>query len=74
MKRKLRNTMTQWMSLHGQNSGVINQTRLPLLCERSGTILLSASGSYGSSAGRQSDEILVDLESLLIASLGFSHR
>ena len=31
--------MMQWMNLHRNNS-FINRTRLPLLCEKSGTILL----------------------------------
>ena len=31
--------MAQWMNLH-QNDSFVNQTRLPLLCEKSGAILL----------------------------------
>ena len=51
------------------NNSFVN---LPLLCEKSGAILLVLMGLM---AGRQSDKILVDLEILnflLIASLGFS--
>ena len=48
----------------------------PLLCEKSGAILLVLVGlTAGRHAGQQSDEILVDLKifkSLLIVLLGFS--
>ena len=43
-----RNFMAQWMNLH-QNNSFVNQTQLPLLCEKSP----SASGSYGRPAGSQ---------------------
>ena len=36
---KLRNTMVQWMNVDRNNS-FVNRTRLPLLCEKSGAILL----------------------------------
>ena len=45
--------------------------RLHLLCEKSGashTPSTSASGYYGSPAGRQSDEILVDFNFLEIST------
>ena len=68
--------MAQWMSLHWNNS-FVNRMLLPLLCETSGAILLVL---VCLTAGKQVDEILVDeilvdlefLNSLLIASLGFS--
>ena len=44
--------MAQWMNLHRKDS-FVNRTRLPLLCEKSGAIPLSASGPYGRPAGRQ---------------------
>ena len=53
-----RNTKAQWMNLQ-RNSSFVNQTRFPLLCEKSGAILLVL---VGLTAGRQSDEILVDFE------------
>ena len=37
--RMKRNTMAQWMNLHQSNS-FVNQMQLPLLCEKSGAILL----------------------------------
>ena len=55
-----------------RNSSFVNRTRFPLLCEKSGAILLVLVGLI---AGRQSDEILVDFEifkTLLIVLLGFS--
>ena len=52
------NTMVQWMNLY-QNNSFVNQTRLPLLCEKSGAILLVL---VGLTAVWQSNEILVDLE------------
>ena len=60
--------MAQWMNLHRNNS-FVNWTQLPLLCEKSGAILLVLVGLMaGSPAGRpevrqagkadrQSDEI-----------------
>ena len=50
--------MAQWINLH-QNNRFINWTQLPLLCERSGDILLVL---VGLTAGWQSEEILVDLK------------
>ena len=47
------------MNLH-QNNSFVNRKRLPLLCEKFGAILLVLVGLMA--AGRQSDEILVDLE------------
>ena len=38
--------------------------KLPLLCEKSGTILLLLVGPTAGSPGRQSEEILVDLKFL----------
>ena len=54
-----RSTMAQWMNPHWNNS-FINQTRLPLLCEKSGAILLvlvglmvgSPAQAVGQNAGR----------------------
>ena len=52
----------QWMNLQ-RNSSFINRMRFRLVCEKSGAIYTpSASGSYGRQAGKQSDEILVDLK------------
>ena len=65
-----RNTKAQWMNLQW-NSSFVNRTRFPLLCEKSGAILLVL---VGLTAGRQADKILVDFEffkSLLIVLLGF---
>ena len=55
-----------------RNSSLVNRTRFPLLCKKSGAILLVL---VGLTAGRQSDEILVDFKifkSLVIVLLGFS--
>ena len=38
-RRMKRKTMAQWMNLH-RNNNFVNQMRLPLLCEKSGAILL----------------------------------
>ena len=55
-----RTTTAQWMNLHRNNS-FVNWMRLPWLCEKSEAILLVLVGlTAGSSARRQSDEILVD--------------
>ena len=51
--------MAQWMNLHWNNS-FINRMQLPLLCEKSGAILLGFTA--GSLAARHSAKILVDLE------------
>ena len=56
------------MNLHQSNS-FVNRTQLPLLCEKSGAILLVP---VGFTAGRQSDEILVDLEILYILYRAFN--
>ena len=54
--------MAQWMNLHRNNS-FVNWTRLPLLCEKFGAILLVLVGLMaGRQAGQQSDEIMVDFE------------
>ena len=58
--------MTQWINLH-RNNIFVNWTRLPLLCEKSGAILLvlvglTAAWQAGSLAGQQSDEIREDLK------------
>ena len=45
--------MAQWMNLHRNNS-FVNWTRLPLLCEKSGVILLVLMGLTAGSPGRQS--------------------
>ena len=42
------------------NSQTVSYEHDYLLCEKSGAILLAASGSYSRQAGRQSDEILVE--------------
>ena len=57
-----RNSMAQWINLH-RNNIFINLTRLPLLCEKSGAILLVLVGLTAAwQAGRQSDEIREDLK------------
>ena len=46
-----------------RNSNFVNWTIFPLLCEKSGAILLVLVGlTAGRLAGRQSDKILMDLE------------
>ena len=60
--------MAQWMILHRNNS-FVNPMRLPLLCEKSGAILLVLVGlmagrQAGRQSGRQSDEILIGLNFL----------
>ena len=52
--------MAQWMNLHRNNS-FVNWMQLPLLCEKSGAILLVL---VGLTAGQQLNEILVDFENL----------
>ena len=59
--------MAQWINLH-RNNIFINRTRLPLLCEKSGAILLvlvglTAAWQAGRPAVQQSNEIRKDLES-----------
>ena len=57
-----RNSVAQWINLH-QNNIFVNRTRLPLLCEKSGAILLVLVGLTAAwQAGRQSDEIREDLK------------
>ena len=60
-----RNAMAQVMNLHWNNIFVY-WTRLPLLCEKSGAILLALMGLIAGrqQAGRQSDKILIDLKFL----------
>ena len=54
--------MAQWINLHWNNI-FVNRTRLPLLCEKSGAILLVLVGLMAAwQAGRQSDEIREDLK------------
>ena len=54
--------MAQWINLNWNNS-LVNRTRLPLLCEKSGAILLVLVGlTTVRQAGRHSDQILVDLK------------
>ena len=49
-----KNTKAQWMNLQW-NSSFVNRTRFPLLCEKSGAILLVLVGLMaGRQAGRQS--------------------
>ena len=59
-----RNSMAQWTNLHWNNS-FVNWTQFPLLCEKSGVILLVLVGlTAGRQAGsRQSDEIRENLKS-----------
>ena len=53
--------MTQWINLH-RNNIFVNRMQLPLLCEKSGAILVVLVGLMaGQQSGKQSDEILVDL-------------
>ena len=57
-----RNTKVQRMNIQRNNS-FVNRMRFPLLCEKSGAILLVLVGlTAGRQAGRQSNEILVDFE------------
>ena len=64
-----RNTKVQWMNLQ-QNSSFINRTRFPLLCERSGAILLVLVGLM---AGSQMKFKIFKI-SLQIVSLDFSRN
>ena len=63
--------MAQKKNIH-QNNSFVNQTRLPLLCEKSGAILLALLRQAGWQAARQSDEILVDLKNLNSLQIAFS--
>ena len=68
-----RNTMAQWMNFFHWNNSFVNWTCTPLLCEKSGAILLVLVGLMaGSLAGRQSDIILVDFK--IFEILYGSHR
>ena len=64
--------MAQWMNLH-QNNIFVNRMQLPLLCEKSGAILLVLVGLM---AGRQAIRRNADrFENFLqIASVGFSQH
>ena len=57
--------MAQWVN-HLRNNIFVNPPPLPLLCEISGALHASATGSYsrlaGRQAGRQADEIQVNFE------------
>ena len=50
--------MVQWINLNRNNS-LVNWMQLPLLCEKSGAILLVL---VGLTAGRQADKIQVNFE------------
>ena len=50
--------MAQWINLYRNNS-FVNRRRLSLLCEKSGAVALAQPGL---TAGRQADEILLNLE------------
>ena len=66
-----RNTKAQWMNLQ-RNSSFVNRTRFPLLCEKSGAVLL-ASGSYSRLVVRRNSGRFRYFQiSLLIVLLGFS--
>ena len=61
-----RNSMAQWMNVR-QNNSFVNWTRLPLLCEKFGAILLMLVGLTAVwQAGRQSDKIREDLKNFEI--------
>ena len=47
-----RKAMAQWINLN-RNNGFINWTQLPLLCEKSGAILLVVVGLTAGRAGSQ---------------------
>ena len=58
--------MAQWINLH-RNNIFVDWTQLPLLCEKSGAILLVLVGLMAAwQAGRQSDEIRQDLKNFRI--------
>ena len=69
--------MVQWMNLHRKQQYLKSDT-ITFAVRKIWSHTPSASGSYGRSAGQESDEILVDLEilkiTILITSLGFSWR
>ena len=68
-----RNTKAQWMNLQW-NSSFVNRTRFPLLCEKSGAILLVLVGlTAGRQAVRRNSGRFRNFQiSLLIVLLGFS--
>ena len=67
-----RNTKAQWMNLQ-RNSSFVNRTRFPLLCEKSGAILLVLVGlTAGRPAVRRNSGRFRNFQiSLLIVLLGF---
>ena len=66
-----RNSMTQW--INHWNNIFVNQTRLPLLCEKSGaTLLVSVGLTVGRQAVRRNTgRLKKNLNYLQIASVGF---
>ena len=50
--------MAQWINAL-QNNSFVNPTRLPLLCENTGTVALA---QLGLMAGRQADKMLLHLK------------
>ena len=72
MRDEKKNTKAQWMNLQ-RNSSFINRTRFPLLCEKSGAILLVLlSLTAGRQAVRQNSGRFCNFQiSLLIVLLGF---
>ena len=57
-----RNSVAQWINLH-RNNVFVDWTRLPLLCEKSGAIVLVLVGLIADwQASRQSDKIREDLK------------
>ena len=67
-----RNTMEQWMNLH-RNNIFVNRMQLPLLCEKSGAILLVLVGlTAGQQAVIQNTGRFENFKnSLRITSVGF---
>ena len=67
-----RNTKAQWMNLQ-RNSSFVNRTRFPLMCEKSGVILLVLVGlTAGRQAVRRNSGRFRNFQiSLLIVLLGF---
>ena len=67
MKRWIKGkAMAGKANLH-QNDSFVNWTQLPMLCEKSGVILLVL---VGLTAGQQSNEILVDSKNLYQSHYG----
>ena len=51
--------MAQWINVL-RNSGFVNPTRLPLLCEKTGALAIVEPGlTAGRSAGKQADKSVV---------------